>query len=151
MGRIIQAPGLEVNEIDRSAYGNEQDNSIVNTTVFLMGFADKGQDYATMDIGSMTQFAATYGYPTNEAEKYFYNAANEVMARGGNLRCTKLPYDNPSMNKFAFTTYEVDARLTQLSDPYEIAKTVAVELSSVSKDFNEQNVIDFIVNPTVEG
>jgi len=137
MSRIIQAPGLEVNEIDRSAYGNEQDNSIVDTTVFLMGFADMGQDYATRQIGSMAQFASVYGYPTNEAERYFYNAAREVMDRGGNLRCTKLPYDNATMNKFAFTTYEVDDHLTPLSDPYDIAIGVKVETIEITASWCE--------------
>lgn len=139
-----------MNEIDRSSYGNEQDNSIVDTTVFLMGFADMGQDYITRQIGSMAQFASVYGYPTNEAERYFYNAAHEVMERGGNLRCAKLPYDNASMNKFAFTTYEVDAKLTNLSDPYDIAVQVSVDTGKIPSGWCNQNVIEFLVHPIVD-
>jgi len=43
--RRIQAPGIEINEIDKSAYNEQFDESLVDTTSLMCGFADKGQDY----------------------------------------------------------------------------------------------------------
>ena len=45
--RRIQAPGIELNEIDRSQY-NKTDYSLPNAPVCLIcGFADKGENYST--------------------------------------------------------------------------------------------------------
>lgn len=107
MSRRIQAPGIEVNEIDRSGYTSTDDNSTTGTTVHLFGFADKGYDYSTMYINTMDTFTNIYGYPKTEAERYFYNGAYEVISRGGNLYSSKLPYDNDSLDKYAYTSYEV--------------------------------------------
>ena len=106
--RIIQSPGIELHEIDRSQYDTTENNSIVGTTAFIMGFADKGDDYTTKYINTMKTFVNNYGYPTNEAERYFYNAAYEVINRGGYLLATKLPYDNESLKKYAYCSYTVD-------------------------------------------
>ena len=118
--RIIEAPGIELHEIDRSQYDDNDDKSIVGTTTFLMGFADKGEDYTTKYVNSMKTFVNNYGYPTNEAERYFYNAAYEVINRGGYLLTSKLPYDNESLKKYAFCSYTVDTNLCALSSPYDI-------------------------------
>lgn len=144
--RTIQAPGIEVHEIDRSGYDSEENNSIVGTTVFLMGFANKGQDYATKYINSFNSFINTYGYPTNEAERYFYNAAYEVFNRGGNLYATKLPYDNESLKKFSYCSYTVGTELCSLMSPYDIVQEVSSEI------YPNLPLYDFLmmVNTTLE-
>ena len=141
--RIIQAPGIELHEIDRSQYDTTENNSIVGTTAFIMGFADKGDDYTTKYINTMKTFVNNYGYPTNEAERYFYNAAYEVINRGGYLLATKLPYDNESLKKYAFCSYTVDEKLQNLSSPYDI----------VTKDYGELdgiNLYEFLLMPDIE-
>lgn len=115
MTRTINAPGIEYNEIDRSQYNLKQDNSIVGTTSFICGFADKGEDYTTQWINSVQTLQETYGVPTNEPEKYFYNAGVEILNKGGILLMSKLPYDNESKDKFTYVDYEIDSNLSDLS------------------------------------
>ncbi len=141
--RIIQAPGIELHEIDRSQYDETENNSIVGTTAFLMGFADKGDDYTTKYINSMNTFVNNYGYPTNEAERYFYNAAYEVIDRGGFLLATKLPYDNESLRKYAYCSYSVDESLSVLSSPYDVVTDDYGDLSGI-------NLYKFLMMPDIQ-
>jgi len=104
--RKFNAPNVEYNEIDRSQYGMINDGAAVGTMTFFTGFADKGDDYDAKYSRSLPDFVNTYGYPTNEAERYFYNAAKEVFSRGGRVITSKIPYDNESKDKFSFTVYQ---------------------------------------------
>jgi hypothetical protein len=107
MTRQINAPGTEINEIDRSQYGNNAAASIVGTRAFIMGFADKGEDYKIKLVSSTKDLADSYGQPANEAEKYFYNAAIDILAQGGGALMAKLPYDNESKDKFSYVDYSL--------------------------------------------
>lgn len=118
--RTINHPDIELHEIDRSGYGDQQDNATVGTAAMVIGFADKGPDYTTRWINSINTFVNTYGYPRNEAETYFYNAAYEVLNQGGYLFTSKLPYDNDSLDNFTFTRYDVETEQYPLSSPYDI-------------------------------
>jgi len=42
--RTIENPGIEINEIDRSAYGKVDYSMPGAPTTLLFGFADKGED-----------------------------------------------------------------------------------------------------------
>jgi len=67
MTRTIQAPGVELHEIDRSQYNKKINNSLKNAPVCLMlGYAGKGEDYIPQWINIKKTFDETYGYPTNE-------------------------------------------------------------------------------------
>ena len=103
MARTINAPGIEVNEIDRSAYTT--DNSMVGTLGLVLGFADKGEDYEVRWVNSMGSFEKAYGTPSTEAERYLYNATQEILDAGGIATVAKLPYDNNVLDKFAYTEY----------------------------------------------
>lgn len=106
--RHIQAPDVEINEIDRSQYGTG-DYSLPNAPACLMaGFADKGQDYVINWVNSNAKYEELYGVPTNEAEKYLYNSANEVLTRGGICLVAKLPYWNLAKDKYTYTSYTLD-------------------------------------------
>jgi hypothetical protein len=118
MARRIQAPGIEINEIDYSSY--ETSESLVNTTAFIMGFADKGTDYATRYVSNMNNYVKMFGTPHTEAETYLYNATNEIISKGGNVYVSKLPYDNNSLNKYSYVDYTIDTTLNLLSSPYDI-------------------------------
>lgn len=118
--RRIQAPGIEINEIDKSAYNDQFDESLVDTTSLICGFASKGHDYEAQYVNSMVKFADIYGTPTNEAERYFYYGAKEVLDNRGQLICVKLPYDNNSLDKLAYTTYEIDNIEIPLSSTFTI-------------------------------
>lgn len=94
MIRTIEAPGIQLNEIDRSNYERTQDYSIVGTTVLACGYADKGTDYSAEWINTMKTYEDVFGIPTNEIESYLYNAAAETLSRGGVFVGIKLPYSN---------------------------------------------------------
>lgn len=118
MARRIQAPGIEVNEIDYSNYQSQE--SLVNTTALIMGFSDKGVDYATRYVNNMNSYLTMFGAPDNEAETYLYNAANEIISKGGNVFVSKLPYDNEVFNKYSYVDYQIDDDLNYISSVYEI-------------------------------
>lgn len=88
--RIIQHPGVEIREIDRSNYAG----AIAGTYCLVTGYADKGEDYEPVIAANTQDFDAYYGQPTNEAERYFTYAAQEVLQGGGTLVAAKLPYNN---------------------------------------------------------
>ena len=104
MARTINAPGIEINEIDRSAY-DAVDNSMVGTLGLVLGFADKGEDYQVKWVNSLGTFEKMYGTPETEAERYLYNAVGEIVNAGGIATVGKLPYYNNVLDKFAYTEY----------------------------------------------
>lgn len=119
--RTIEAPGLQVNEIDRSQYDQLDSNSLPNSpTCFIAGFADKGENYAVHSIPSREQFEELYGYPQNEAERYFYNGSLEVLNNGGKLLVAKLPYDNNSKDMYSYVDYKIDPTLHTIITDYQI-------------------------------
>ena len=110
--RKIQSPGIELNEIDRSQY-DLVDNSLPNSpNVFVTGFAAKGEDYALQWMNSKQTLDDTYGMPTTEFEKYFYNAINEVINRGGTCIAAKLPYDNNAKDYYNCIEYQFDLTIS---------------------------------------
>ena len=146
--RKFNAPNVEYNEIDRSQYGLINDGAAVGTMTFFTGFADEGDDYSAKYSRSLQDFVLTYGYPTNEAERYFYNAAQEVFSHGGRVITSKIPYDNDSKDKLAFTVFQakknsLSTYLNLFSESEDLSDTFAsidpsitsyFELESLDKD-----------------
>lgn len=108
------SPGVEVNEIDRSGY-DRTDYSITDTTTFVCGFADKGEDYVPTWVNSMDTFAKAYGAPGNEPELYFRQACAEIIERGGSVVAAKLPYVNEKKNSFNAVRFSLGPRPVELS------------------------------------
>jgi hypothetical protein len=73
--RTINAPGVEWREIDKSGYSP----AMVGTGCFIPLFSDKGEPYRPMEFTSRSAFEKYYGTPDNEAERYGYAAACEVL------------------------------------------------------------------------
>ena len=140
MNRIIQSPGIELREIDRSGYDETTDNSIVGTNTFVLGFTDKGDDYDVKWINSLNTLKKIYGDPTNEAETYFYNACWEVLNRGGLLTTAKIPYHNNSFGKYTYQTFEVENNLCVLKSPYEIASEICSDIEDPPSDLTSTHV-----------
>lgn len=116
MTRTINSPGIELNEIDRSQYNNKPDYSLPNAPACLIcGFADKGEDYTTQWINTRQTLKDTFGEPSTEFERYFYNAGVEVLSKGGVLLMSKLPYDNPSKDSYSYCDYSLDTTISYLS------------------------------------
>lgn len=142
ISRKRNSPGIEINEIDRSQYNNKPDYSIVNTTTLICGFADKGVNYDTQWINSLQTLNDTFGQPTNEPEKYFYNAGIEILNRGGILLMSRLPYDNLSKDKFASLKYKVDDEiiLQNIGNSYDYLEDLKAIDSTISSYVNINNV-----------
>jgi len=144
MARRINAPGTEVNEIDRSGYNQYVDNSTIGTTTLVLGFADKGDEYNVKWMNTMTTFNQTYGTPQTEAEKYFYNAVYEILVRNGVCYTAKLPYYNDSNERYIYTSYSIDNTLTKISSVIDVMETC------ISQTTNTQ-LSDCLFFPTMLG
>lgn len=140
--RTIEAPGLQVNEIDRSQYNQNTDNSLPNSpTCFIAGFADKGENYTIHSIPTREEFEEMYGYPQNEAERYFYNGSLEVLTNGGKLLVAKLPYDNNSKDMYSYVDYKIDPTLhTIITSRQIVAKWNTINDLSQTLDQSIQTI-----------
>lgn len=101
--RTILAPGVEWFEHDKSQYSP----AMVGTNCFVMGFTDKGEPYQPMEFTSQAAWSNYYGTPDNEAERYAYAAACEVLNQRGRLYFARLPYDNAAFNKVVGFKYSL--------------------------------------------
>ena len=112
IARTIQAPGIQINEIDRSQYNVKPDYSLPGAPVCLIpGFAAKGIDYIPSWINSKSTLDDEYGTPTNEPERYFYNACSEILDKGGIAIAAKIPYDNGALDKFTEVIYKMSPQI----------------------------------------
>lgn len=109
--RTIEAPGVEINEIDLSQYNP----GMVGTASLVVGFANKGEDYMPLEFSSRNSWLTYFGKPIDEAERYFYNASLDIINQGGKLYCAKLPYNNDSKDIYFSSTYSVSTSGVSLS------------------------------------
>lgn len=112
--RSIQHPGVEIREIDKSQFAP----GIVGTYFLLQGYADKGVDLEPTEVASINEFETIYGEPQNEAERYMYYSAKEILRNGGSLITSKLPYNNTiSQNyKYIGLSFASSATITSAQD-----------------------------------
>jgi phage tail sheath protein FI len=94
--RTINHPDVEIRERDISQIAP----AIVGTNFLIAGFTDKGEEFERNIIGSMSDYSALYGTPTNEAERYHYYTTREVIRNNGTAICIKLPYDNTMSDNY---------------------------------------------------
>ena len=148
--RTLNSPGIQINERDLSQYTTGP----IGTSVLVTGFASKGIDYTPTLLTSRSAWIQQFGEPTNEAERYFFNACMEVINQGGTLYACKLPYKNDSLDKFTAKTYTVDTNLNSLStvydyiNKYDLGDILAgnfVKFDDVSK-FNDIEAVKLIFN-----
>ena len=132
--RTIQSPGIEIKEIDKSGYSS----AMVGTGCFIPLFSDKGEPYRPMEFTSRSAFEKYYGTPDNEAERYGYAAACEVLNQNGRLWCARLPYDNAAFEKVVGIKYSLrrEKDFKGLSVAYDVTTDpdTEEEISSISKD-----------------
>ena len=88
MARIIQSPGVQIQEVDLSL----NNAGIPSTTVFIPGFAAKGPSSEPFTISSLSEFEQIFGTPTNSAERYFYHTTKAVLNSPANVLVYRLPY-----------------------------------------------------------
>ena len=106
--RNIEAPGIELNEFDRSQY-NLQNSALDDAPYcFICGFSDKGENYSVNFLRTKYDLIQAYGQPQTEFEKYFYNGCLEIIQNNGICLASRLPYDNASLDKFTYCDYIID-------------------------------------------
>jgi hypothetical protein len=87
--RTITSPGIQITEIDQSQIARNS----AGTNVFMTGFASQGPTDEVVYIGSVSEFEATFGTPTNAAERYLYHSARQVLVQSpANLKVTRMAY-----------------------------------------------------------
>ena len=127
--RTITAPGVEIKEIDKSQYSPV----MTGTACYIMGFSDKGEPYVPMEFTSRSAFQSYYGDPDNEAERYFYNAAVEVLDQNGRLYTARLPYDNKAFEKMVGVKYKVQTKKKLEDTCFKALAEEDKELKNVAK------------------
>lgn len=135
--RTINAPGVEIREVDLSEYSR----SLVGSDVLVCGFASKGPDYLTNTIGSKTLWTQVYGTPETEAERYFYKASMEAIEQGANLHCAKLPYvmsTGEVNDHYCEEVFRVGVRGQYLSNHVALSNITAID-PSIQKFFYVEN------------
>jgi len=94
----LSSPGVQIVETDQSAIARTN----AGTNIFMTGFAPQGLTDELINIGSVSEFESTFGTPTNEAERYLYHSAKQVLQQSpGNLIVSRMPYGEGPGNGFA--------------------------------------------------
>jgi hypothetical protein len=127
MGRTIQSPGVEINEIDLSL----RPNIATGTTVLATGFADRGPTDEVIQVTSLSEFEQIYGVPTTPAERYFYHTVKPIFNSQANILTYRLPYGSDSGAGFG-NSYGA------LAYP-----AIPVTLSAVGNDINSATLTSY--------
>ena len=94
--RIIQSPGVEIQERDLSL----RVPTPAGTTVYTTGFSDQGPTDEVIGISSLTEFENIYGKPKSAAERYFYHTVKATLNSQAKLLVNRLPYGGGSGQGF---------------------------------------------------
>ena len=86
--RILSSPGVQITEIDNTILARSRSG----TNIFMTGFAKQGPTDERIEVGSISEYEGIFGLPTNDAERYLYHSARQVLLSRGNLSVTRLPY-----------------------------------------------------------
>lgn len=126
--RTINHPGVEIREYDLSNYTP----LVGGTTSLITGFATKGEDLVPLEITSKNAFLSYFGTPTNEAEKHFYYAANEIFSQAGRVIAAKIPYDNTIKNIYLGTRFSVDTKVADTYTAYDTFSAFTLSSADLS-------------------
>ena len=135
--RTITSPGVQINEIDKSGYTP----TATGTAVYVKGFTGKGEAYKCMEVTTRAAYEQMFGIPDNEAERYTYAAACEVLNQGGRLYVARLPYDNASFEKMPGIKYTVEIGQEKLHDKAANGCTYASALVEADSQLNDVAII----------
>ena len=135
MGRNIQSPGVEINEIDLTL----RPATVEGTSIFIAGFASQGPIDEVLQPTSISEFEQIYGSPRNAAERYFYHTVKNVVNNSpARITVSRLPYGEGRGDGFATWRYSALA--------YPV-KAVETTLESIST----YNITDYVVTANLSG
>ena len=123
----ITAPGVEIKEVDLSFYDFPQPAEETQN-VLIPGFANKGLNnmpYEFTNDNTDDDLLNTFGVPTNEAERYFFNACSEAIKRDKVvLYAVRIPYLNTATQNYNAVKYSFSG---------EVATPDAYDLSAITE------------------
>lgn len=123
-------PGVEIRELDVSQFAQ----GIVGTTFLTMGYCDKGEELQPTQLTTMQEYETLFGQPSNEAERYAYYTANDILRNGGSIIFSKLPYDNVFSKNYKYVGINIDNEAA-------IASGDAQDLKEITGYFTKKAVI----------
>ena len=94
--RMIQSPGVEINEIDLSL----RLPTPAGTTIYATGFSDQGPADEVVQVSSINEFEQIYGLPRTPAERYFYHTVKACASSQARVLVNRLPYGADTGNGF---------------------------------------------------
>lgn len=110
--RMIQSPGVEINEIDLSL----RLLTPAGTTIYATGFSDQGPVDEVVQVSGINEFEQIYGLPKTPAERYFYHTVKACASSQAKILVNRLPY-GPSTGD-GFGSY-----VSVLAYPAKVTKT----------------------------
>ena len=124
MARTIEAPGVEINEVDLSL----RTVTPVGTKVLLHGFANQGPTNELIQVSTKNELDEVFfgnAGPKNAAERYFYYSAGEILNSPATLYVTRFPYGSAAGTGF-------NGDYTLLAFPFESSNaSVSTRASTV--------------------
>jgi len=119
--RTIASPGVQINELDQSLIARP----IGATSVFITGFTQQGPTETPVNITSISEFEEVYGLPSNDAERYLYHSAKQILQTSpANLLVSRMPYGSGNgvgfENTYSALLYSVSSNAISYRDATEL-------------------------------
>ena len=141
--RIIQSPGVEINEIDLSL----RVPTPAGTTIYATGFSDQGPVDEVVQVSNISEFEQIYGLPRTPAERYFYHTVKACTSSQARVLVNRLPYGAEKGDGFgsliSVLAYPASATRTEYSAG--IATGVFTSISSFSDTGSLSSSINYFV------
>lgn len=115
--RTIQSPDVEIKEKRFDQIGA----TIQGDTFVINGFFAKGPDLEPTELSSISELDTIFGKPTNEAERYSYEAASQALSNGTGVIICKIPYENDMAGNYKVISLTVGDAVTVSSGALEYA------------------------------
>jgi hypothetical protein len=115
--RTINSPDVEIKEKDFSQIGA----TIQGDTFVINGFFAKGPDLEPTELTSVGELNAIFGKPTNEAERYSYEAATQALLNGTSVLICKIPYENDMAGNYKVVSLNVGDEVAVATGALEYA------------------------------
>ena len=133
--RMIQSPGVEINEIDLSL----RLPTPAGTTIYATGFSDQGPVDEVVQVSGINEFEQIYGLPKTPAERYFYHTVKACASSQARLLVNRLPYGLSAGNEFGsyVSVLAYPAAVTR-TDNYGVSATVTA-LTGTTATFSDSN------------
>jgi hypothetical protein len=139
--RKINHPGVEIREINKSQVAP----ALVGTNFLIPGYTSEGEPFEVYSLGSMSDYTAIFGKPTNDEQFYHYKTAEEVIKNQGTAICCKIPYDLTENYKYETISFADKEPISAHTDPDIVALTEFdnfIEISTSNAKIMSKDVYD---------